>query len=86
MPSFARDHCNEVVLRVFYLRDGEIDDLLLNSLPFFVTRIEMIREPPRVSTSVCVRLLGLNRMVPYVNSLLVFVPSGVVEISIPSLR
>src|SRR5512145_1755338 len=48
MPSFARDYCDVAVLRIFQLGDSEVDDLLLHSLTFRVSRVEMICESPRL--------------------------------------
>src|SRR5687767_11959197 len=48
MPSFAGNHCDKGVARIFYLGDSEIDDLLLHSLAFLVARIEMVRKTARL--------------------------------------
>src|SRR2546423_448057 len=46
MPALARDHRNVRVLSLLYLRDREIDDLLLHYLPLFVASVKMVCEPP----------------------------------------
>src|SRR5687768_7043315 len=65
MPTFARDDSHERILgsvvKFFY---RQIDDLLLNSLAFLVSRVEVFSEMPRNGRIACIKELdyGFRRV------------------------